>query len=44
MNIIIWNIRGLNDPSKVLEVGRGTRENKVCVVALCETRVKKTQV
>lgn len=41
MFIASWNIRGLNDPSKFMEVRRLIKDNNVVVIALFEIRVKK---
>lgn len=40
MNICTWNVRGINDPLKVVEVKKVLGENKIALVALIETRVK----
>ncbi|XP_056695746.1 uncharacterized protein [Spinacia oleracea] len=39
MIICSWNVRGLNAPSKVVEVRRFLQKNEIDVVALVETRV-----
>lgn len=41
MIISSWNIRGVNDPSKIGEVKSLIRNYKVSAIALMETRVKK---
>jgi hypothetical protein len=40
MNFLIWNIRGLNHPSKHLEVKNMIRVHKIDLICLLETRVK----
>ncbi|XP_021859668.1 uncharacterized protein [Spinacia oleracea] len=40
MNICSWNVRGMNDPSKVGDIKNFVNVNKISVVALIETRVK----
>ncbi|XP_056691739.1 uncharacterized protein [Spinacia oleracea] len=40
MNICSWNVRGMNDPSKVGDIKNFVNINKISVVALIETRVK----
>ncbi|XP_056698080.1 uncharacterized protein [Spinacia oleracea] len=42
MNICSWNVRGMNDPSKVVEIKKFLSHNNVSVVALVETKVKVT--
>lgn len=44
MNICSWNVRGLNDPNKALEVRRVTQKHEIKIFALLETRVKKKNV
>ncbi|XP_056685650.1 uncharacterized protein [Spinacia oleracea] len=44
MIICSWNVRGLNAPSKVVEVRRFLQKNNVDVVALVETRVREINV
>ncbi|XP_056695658.1 uncharacterized protein [Spinacia oleracea] len=44
MIICSWNVRGLNSPSKVVEVRRFLQKNNVDVVALVETRVRENNV
>ncbi|XP_056688014.1 uncharacterized protein [Spinacia oleracea] len=44
MIICSWNVRGINAPSKVVEVRRFLQKNKVDVVALVETRVREINV
>lgn len=40
MNFLIWNVRGLNHPSKQREVKSMIKNNKIGLVCLVETRVK----
>ncbi|XP_021860322.1 uncharacterized protein [Spinacia oleracea] len=40
ISICTWNIRGLNDPSKVTEVRRVVNTHNIKVIAILETRVK----
>lgn len=40
MNIVSWNIRGLNSPIKVKEVKQFISKYKVDPLVICETRVK----
>lgn len=40
MNLCSWNMRGLNEPSKLVEVKRFLSNNKISVAALLETKVK----
>ncbi|XP_056698108.1 uncharacterized protein [Spinacia oleracea] len=40
MNICSWNVRGMNDPSKVGDIKNFVNVNQISVVALIETRVK----
>lgn len=44
MNILSWNIRGLNDPNKVVGVKRLLRLHSVSIVGLLETKVKYHKV
>ena len=44
MIICSWNVRGLNAPSKVVEVRRFLQKNKIDVVALVETRVRDNNI
>ncbi|XP_021863179.1 uncharacterized protein [Spinacia oleracea] len=44
MIICSWNVRGINAPSKVVEVRRFLQKNNVDVVALVETRVRENNV
>ncbi|KAK9682101.1 hypothetical protein RND81_10G050400 [Saponaria officinalis] len=41
MIISTWNIRGLNDPSKQLEIGAFLLHHKVDLVGILETRVRE---
>ena len=41
MNILIWNVRGLNDPLKQKRVVDRIRSMKIMLVGLLETRVKE---
>lgn len=41
MNIITWNVRGLNRPSKQREVKSMIKLHKIGLVCLIETRVKE---
>jgi hypothetical protein len=43
MNILIWNVRGLNHPSKQREVKSMIRKNKIGLICLIETRVKEAK-
>ncbi|XP_056685776.1 uncharacterized protein [Spinacia oleracea] len=43
MIVCTWNVRGLNDPNKVVEVRRLLETNKISVIALLETRVKENK-
>lgn len=40
MNLIVWNVRGLNDPSKQREVRSLIKRKRAVLVCLIETRVK----
>lgn len=44
MNILSWNIRGLNYPNKVVGVRRLLRLHSVSIVDLLETKVKYHKV
>ena len=44
MNMIIWNVRGLNHPLKQMEVVGRIRKLKVNFVCLLETRVKQCKL
>ncbi|XP_021844124.1 uncharacterized protein [Spinacia oleracea] len=41
MNISTWNVRGLNDPIKVVEIKKFLANNNISVVALLETKVQE---
>ncbi|XP_021836060.2 uncharacterized protein [Spinacia oleracea] len=41
MNISTWNVRGLNDPIKVVEIKKFLASNNISVVALLETKVQE---
>lgn len=41
MNILAWNIRGCNEPSRVKEACKIVKENNVGIFALLETKVKR---
>lgn len=41
MIISTWNVRGLNHPSKISEVKRLVKSNRVNIIAILETRVKR---
>lgn len=43
MIVCTWNVRGLNDPNKVVEVRRLLNVHKINVIALVETRVKEVK-
>lgn len=38
--LLVWNVRGLNHPSKQKEVQRIVREKKITLICIIETRVK----
>lgn len=40
MKILSWNVRGLNDPTKVVAVKRLINEYYISIVGLLETKVK----
>ena len=40
MNILVWNVRGLNHPLKQKEVASRIRKLNISLVCLLETRVK----
>ena len=40
MNVLSWNIRGLNDPTKVVVVKRLCRQNNIGLLSILETKVK----
>lgn len=40
MIVASWNVRGLNDPQKQVEVRKMRHSKKLNVIALIETRVK----
>ena len=44
MNILIWNVRGLNDPLKQKEVVGRVRDLKINLVSLIETKVKENKI
>jgi exonuclease III len=41
MNLFIWNVKGLNHPSKQKEVQRFVRSKKIGLVCLVETKLKE---
>jgi exonuclease III len=41
MNILIWNMRGLNDPSKQREVKSMVKRHFIGLLCLIETKVKE---
>ncbi|XP_056698437.1 uncharacterized protein [Spinacia oleracea] len=41
MNINSWNVRGLNDPIKVVEIKKFLANNNISVVSLLETKVQE---
>ncbi|XP_056695388.1 uncharacterized protein [Spinacia oleracea] len=44
MNISTWNVRGLNDPIKVVEIKKLLASNNISVVALLETKVQEKNI
>jgi len=42
MNMLIWNVRGLNHPSKQQEVQRIVRAKRISIACLIETKVKES--
>lgn len=40
MILLTWNIRGLNDPNKVVEINQLIRNHKIAVIGILETKVK----
>ena len=44
MNVLIWNVRGLNDPVKQKEVVGKVKENKINLVCLLETIIKENKM
>lgn len=40
LNLCTWNVRGLNDPSKLVEVKHLVHTHQVIIIAILETRVK----
>ena len=44
MTVLVWNVRGLNDPLKQKAVVSRIRELKVSLVCLLETRVKENNM
>lgn len=44
MNIICWNVRGMNDPSRERDVHELLVEHKIGIVGLLETKVKQSNV
>lgn len=40
MNILSWNIRGMNDPNKVVAVRRICRHNNIGLMSILETKIK----
>ena len=44
MNVLIWNVRGLNDPIKQKEVVSRIRNNNINLVCLLETRIKESKM
>jgi exonuclease III len=43
MNFLIWNVRGLNHPSKQKEVVSIIKRHKISLICLIETRVKENK-
>jgi exonuclease III len=43
MNFLIWNVRGLNHPSKQREVKSLINIHKIGLICLIETRVKENK-
>ena len=41
MNLVGWNVRGLNDPIKIKEVKNYLQNQKSACCALFETRVRR---
>lgn len=41
MNICVWNVRGMNEPSKHDELSKHFWSNKVDVIGVVEARVKE---
>lgn len=39
MILCTWNVRGLNDPHKIIEVGKFIRSNNISCIGLVETKV-----
>ncbi|GAV80189.1 Exo_endo_phos domain-containing protein [Cephalotus follicularis] len=44
VNTAVWNVRGLNNPSKCREVGHFILSNKISLIALLETRISEPNV
>ena len=44
MNVLIWNVRGLNDPIKQKEIVSRIRNNNINLVCLLETRIKESKM
>jgi exonuclease III len=43
MNFLIWDVRGLNHPSKQKEVVSMIKRYKISLICLIETKVKKNK-
>jgi exonuclease III len=43
MNFMIWNVRGLNHPSKQQEVRSMIKLHRIGLICLVETRVKENK-
>lgn len=41
MNILVWNVRGLNSPSRLEDVKKLVEESRVGIAGLVETKVKE---
>lgn len=41
MNIFTWNVRGMNDPIKVVEIKKFLAKQNISVIALVETKIKE---
>lgn len=44
MNVLVWNIRGINKPLKQKEVKKMVARLKVSIICLVETRVQKANI
>jgi exonuclease III len=43
MNLLIWNVSGLNHPSKQKEAKSMIQRHKISLICLIETRVKENK-